>query len=163
MDVVIAKYKPQIYFDVGANEGGFFITWLTSGATTIHGFEPVPDMAEKAREKYRDDPRVHVHQVAVSDVKGRLENVNVYNTWSIAPFNSRRDVARDYRAKAPFSVDVITLDEVGVIPDFVKLDVDGYEYNVLKGMKNILLTRKPPIYFEFSFLIADFFIVLPLF
>ena len=46
----------------------------------------------------------------------------------------------------------LTLDEFIVLNkiskvDFIKLDVDGFEYNVLKGGINFLKDKKPPIFY----------------
>ena len=45
----------------------------------------------------------------------------------------------------------LTLDEFVIINkisnvDFIKLDVDGFEYDVLKGGMNFLKEKKPPIF-----------------
>jgi hypothetical protein len=34
--------------------------------------------------------------------------------------------------------------------DMIKIDVEGYEYEVLHGLKNTLLTKKPTLLLEFS-------------
>jgi FkbM family methyltransferase len=49
-------------------------------------------------------------------------------------------------------VEVPTIDreiEVGLpVPDFVKVDVERMEYDVLRGMENLLSTGKPWVYIE---------------
>lgn len=47
------------------------------------------------------------------------------------------------------TVDVVAVDEleIGQI-DFVKIDVEGFEYNVIKGMKNLLNQWRPIVYVE---------------
>lgn len=33
-------------------------------------------------------------------------------------------------------------------PDFVKIDVEGFEYNVLEGMRNTILLHRPTMFIE---------------
>lgn len=45
-------------------------------------------------------------------------------------------------------VDVITVDSLNVIPNFIKIDVEGMEYDVLKGGRKTILKHKPLIMIE---------------
>ena len=40
------------------------------------------------------------------------------------------------------------LKEKLIFPDFIKIDVEGLEYNVLNGMKNTLHEKKPKLFIE---------------
>ena len=45
--------------------------------------------------------------------------------------------------------DFVILNKISDV-DFIKLDVDGFEYNVLKGGLNFLKEKKPPIFMELA-------------
>lgn len=47
-------------------------------------------------------------------------------------------------------VDVITLDGLNIIPSFIKIDVEGMEFDVLKGAKKTIITHKPFVFIEES-------------
>src|SRR5690606_38609700 len=53
----------------------------------------------------------------------------------------------------PVRVPTTTLDaaiaDTGLVPDFVKIDVEGHEPEVLRGMQGVIARRRPIILFEF--------------
>jgi len=46
------------------------------------------------------------------------------------------------------SLDHLISSEKTPLPDFIKIDVEGFEFDVLKGMINILENKKPNLYIE---------------
>ena len=46
------------------------------------------------------------------------------------------------------AVEVITLDSLNLAPDFVKLDVEGWEYFALKGGEQTIRTHRPVVMLE---------------
>jgi hypothetical protein len=71
---------------------------------------------------------------------------------------------REYKVENPeleeLKVPLKTLDSI--IPtsskiDFIKIDVEGGEFNVIKGAKNILIKDKPTMIFEFGLGASDFY------
>jgi len=148
---------PTVIFDIGANEGGMIPSFLPV-ADEVHAFEPVPDMFAKLQSRYGEHPKVILNNVAVSDHNGIEKDMQVHFAWALLPAGSRRDleVALDYQGKPGFDMKLITLDDYcatsGVLPDFIKLDVDGYEFSVLKGAEKVIRAKRPPMLFEYSFL-----------
>ena len=47
------------------------------------------------------------------------------------------------------------VEQLGVEPDLVKIDVEGYEYEVLVGARRLLGERKPPICLELHLDLLD--------
>jgi len=37
---------------------------------------------------------------------------------------------------------------LGVVPDFIKLDIEGYEYEAIKGSTSFLTTHRPTLFLE---------------
>lgn len=46
------------------------------------------------------------------------------------------------------SIQVITVDELNLKPDFIKIDVEGMEYNVLKGACGTIMRNRPVVMIE---------------
>ena len=105
--------------------------------------------------------RVTVHQVAVSDQPGTMRFIRdhynrgasslVQNSKSIA-WSDTDELSDGYQE---ISVDVQTADTIaqtlsqGTV-DFVWMDVEGHETNVLLGFHKTIAQSKPAIYFEYN-------------
>lgn len=151
----LLKCKPSIIYDLGCNEGGWIGPFLEKGAK-VHAFEPVPDMAQKIRDRYGNNPGVIINQMAVSDSNNEIKDVNVFEAWCLLPNSCGRGKALEYNNKPSFNMASTTLDsyveKTGAVPQFVKVDVDGYELKVLKGGVNLFTKHRLPRLFEYSYL-----------
>lgn len=156
-DWCVQNAQVKIGLDIGANEGGYTASMLEHGMEKVHAFEPVPNMAAKLQNRFRNDPRVFCNAVGVSDYPGRLEGVTVLEAWTLGkPGLGGLSVCPDYKNTPPFSVDLVTIDDylAGTPVGVIKLDVDGYEHKVLAGAHRTLNRWRPPILCEFSCYIA---------
>lgn len=54
-----------------------------------------------------------------------------------------------------FSTPVIKLDELKLIPDLIKIDVEGYDIEVLRGLTQTITANRPAILVEFDSAIID--------
>jgi FkbM family methyltransferase len=155
--MLFEAYKVKNVLDVGANIGGFIPMWLEQGATTIHAVEPVPECYDQLVATYADDPRVHCHPLGVSSVPGKLTDVNIFNCWTLQP-EASTSLARalEFVGKPPFNVELTTIDDLLLRthfkPDFIKIDVDGYEPKALRGARDYIVSRRPLIMLELSYL-----------
>jgi len=145
---------PRLVFDLGANEGGVAEHYGRLGSR-VHAYEPVPVMFDRLSARVAPLPNVTPHRLGVSDVPGELKNVSVFNAWTLLPTASKRDRAIEFVGQDGFDCELTTIDieasEHG-IPDFIKIDVDGYELRVLKGAMETLSSSSPTILFEYSYL-----------
>ena len=156
-DWCVKHAKVKVGLDIGANEGGYTASMLEHGIEKVHAFEPVPDMAVKLQNRFRNDPRVFCNAVGVSDYPGRLEGITVLEAWTLGkPGDGGLSVCPTYKDAPPFSVDLVTIDDymAGTPVGVIKLDVDGYEHKVLAGAHRTLNIWRPPILCEFSTYIA---------
>jgi FkbM family methyltransferase len=142
----------SLCFDVGANVGERAKVLLSLGATVI-AVEPQPDCQEVLRALAAD--RLIVEPVALGDCEGRAEmhvstasvNSTLAEGWIERVRSTGRFGAHDWRQK--LTVPVVTLDsliERHGRPDFCKIDVEGYEAEVVAGLSQPL----PMLSFEFT-------------
>ena len=143
--------QAAIVFDVGANIGSTALFFASKNPRAqIFSFEPHPDTYQKARTNIQLNAfdKIHLFKQGLGDVKGSKK---LYQVIENNP-GMNRIMPGDYAY--PFTwVEIITLDdfcrEHGLSHiDFLKIDVEGFEYCVLTGGKNIISQSHPVIYLE---------------
>jgi FkbM family methyltransferase len=132
-------------FDVGANAGYFAILSRELGAT-VHAFEPNPVVRALLEQSVELGPGgIEVVPCACSDHAGTMP---LYLSDPGETGRSGLMVARDTWV----DVDVITLDEYArrthAYPQLVKIDVEGAEAGVIRGMSEMLRTVRPTLIIE---------------
>lgn len=134
--------KPNIIIDVGANVGQFAIASAKFFPnTSIHSFEPLPDCVMQLQKNVKSLNNIKVHPFALGDAEGEVEfHVNEHShSSSILPLaDSHRKAFPNAQEKETISVKVSTLDDVFnsielKSPILLKLDVQGYEAQTLRG------------------------------
>ena len=125
----------ETFVDVGSNAGVY--TVLASGVVKSKSicFEPLAETAERLKDQIyinRIESRVSIRNVGVADKKGTLVFTNNNDTTNKVCLTGENGNTT--------SVDVVTIDdEISVDTQCVlKIDVEGFEYNVIEGAKNIL-------------------------
>jgi FkbM family methyltransferase len=131
-------------FDVGANVGNRVKIFLSLGARVV-AIEPQEQCVKVLRNLYGENRRLTLVEKALGARQGQAEikvaNDDVISSMSPEWINAVRKSGRfsNYRWDAGRTVDVTTLDrlieEYG-IPAFVKIDVEGFEYEVVKGLSS---------------------------
>ncbi len=133
---------PKTVLDVGANVGQFAVAAakLFPGVR-VHSFEPVPEVARELEKNVSGLGNVAVHPFALGEERGEVSfHVNSHaHSSSVLPLTeAHRRAFPEARETAEISVGVSTLDDVfsGVDlrgPTLLKLDVQGYEPQTLRG------------------------------
>ena len=119
--------------DVGASIG-YYTILAAKRAKKVYAFEPLPFAYKRLTEnvKLNNYNNVVAFQVAVSNNPDkRLLNVPTIGI-------SGSTLGTLNTAKHTISVDTINLDSLNIQPALVKIDVEGAEVGVLRGMTNIL-------------------------
>lgn len=133
--------------DVGANTGDMLRDMLAHAPRGSHwAVEPIPEMAERLNRAF---PQVRVFHGALSDRPG-------WRTFYLVPEHPAWSgfEKQDYPPGAhprKIEVEVKRLDElVGPAApcDFVKIDVEGAELEVLRGARETLRRCRPVVLFE---------------
>jgi FkbM family methyltransferase len=130
--------RGDLVFDVGANYGEYSHVFLRLGAKVI-AMEPNPSCA-KVLARYRSKD-LTVRCQAVGDREGDITLFvgarSGHSTVSSEWMEKAMTTGADYRWKNTISVPMTTLDRLQLeygTPDFIKIDVEGYEASVLRGM-----------------------------
>jgi len=135
--------RGDLVFDVGAHFGKYAECFTSLGATVI-AIEPNPSCCDSLRRLARSRD-IHVENCAVGDQPGKLKLhicveypslSTVTNEWYEAAHNSPLQ-HRSAHWQEPIEVDVVTLDQLAArygLPAFVKIDVEGFDDHVLRGM-----------------------------
>ena len=150
--------KPGMTFlDVGAHYGYYTLlgSWLVGDTGQVHSFEPTPNSFEVLKINVEQKSNVFINQIAVSQEPGAL-TINDYGV-KFAGHNSLHRGRFDgnelnHINVVKHEVEVTTLDlytsERGLTPDFVKIDAESAEYEILQGMDELLTKTRPIISVE---------------
>ncbi|MDD3739262.1 MAG: FkbM family methyltransferase [Lentimicrobiaceae bacterium] len=149
--------------DVGCHKGEILDLMLSYAPDGKHyAFEPIPHMFNDLKNKYRN--KAEVFPYAISDNSGETVFQFVKNAPAYSGIKRRRyDITNPIIEE--INVELKTLDEI--IPSnekihLIKIDVEGGEFGVLKGAKNLLKTNKPIIIFECGKGASDYYGTSPL-
>lgn len=133
-----------VLVDGGAHVGRVIDRFLADFAEpTIHAFEPIPPLAQMLNQKYADRANVHIHCAALGASAGTVQfNVvgNVMSSSVLKPSDFANNLHGDAVAvKQTAALPQVRLDEVIDSPiDVLKLDLQGYELEALKGAERLL-------------------------
>ena len=144
-----AARRASLFADVGAYVGWYScLARRANPSLSVVVFEPDAANAQRAAQNLRRNPSsaelTHVRR-AVGACEQRV--------W-IAPREGRTMLNRIVKEATPegFSVEQTTLDqwcaEHGTTPDLVKIDVEGAEALVLRGMRRTIEAVRPTIFLE---------------
>jgi FkbM family methyltransferase len=129
-------------FDVGANYGWKTEVFLRLGARVI-AFEPQPECVREIEARLTPQPRLTIEETALGSELGQT-------TLYIMNHRTNSSLQKDWLGKQVGSIQVpiTTLEkmiEKHGVPQFCKIDVEGYELEVLKGLNQ----KIPIISFEY--------------
>ena len=138
----LVNLRPRTVLDIGANVGRFAITARKLFPDAhIYSFEPLPDCLIEAQRVMRGDRMFTGINLALGAERGQA----TFQRNGASPSSSFLPVTRTHTAAFPgtgqtteMTVDVDTLDEVAErlkleLPMLVKIDVQGFEDQVLRG------------------------------
>lgn len=134
--------KEDMFLDIGSNIGSYMI--LASGhvgARTI-AFEPIP-RTFRALQKNINENRIDILVKALNVGVGAKKGTLIF-TESFDTVNHVLSKAESNSYGNNIEVPVITIDETisgNEVPALVKIDVEGFETEVLKGMESTLSNR----------------------
>jgi FkbM family methyltransferase len=148
----LRRHQRPVVVDIGANIGVHTLRWAAGApGAHVHSFEPSPETrARLVRNVERNglQSSVTVEPLAVSDAPGQARFYHCRD----GAFSSLRDTGRQELADA-FDVEVTTLDAFAAtrpLDDLalVKIDVEGFEDQVIAGGRRTLESLRPDLFVE---------------
>ena len=157
-----------VVIDVGSHKGEYIDNILNNFETKkIYSFEPNPKILKILRKKFYNFQKVEIFDYGLGEIKrGEILNDNLES--SSTSINMLNKDSKYFKKKyfflnplkykkisVPIKIEVITLEDFFneqkiKIVDLLKIDTEGYEFKVLKGLgKHIAKVRF--IHFEHHF------------
>lgn len=145
--------KGNLCFDVGANMGSRTDTFSKLGAKVI-AIEPTQHCCQVLRNKFGTNPNVSLLQMALGAQTGKgtlhlanYHEVSTLSTLFIEQYShqEKHHILWDKTVQVPISTLDQLIQEYG-LPQFCKIDVEGYETEVLKGLSQPI----PYLSFEYN-------------
>jgi FkbM family methyltransferase len=150
VDLYGALLPPHaICFDVGANVGQKSEALLRAGAARVVAFEPNPRVVPELRARCGHWKNWTLVEAALGSAPG-------FATLYVREFHGQSGLLENWngRITGTYNVPVLTLDlaiQCFGRPSFCKIDVEGWELEVLKGLTQPL----PLLSFEFALIDQD--------
>jgi FkbM family methyltransferase len=140
-------FVPCSLIDVGANAGQFTAAALYQWpGLEVHAFEPLPKESKQLRENFAGQPNVHVENVAIGEDEGVAvlhRHVHSLSSSLLPATRAARErfswaVASDDIEVPVRRLDSLFSSEALPRPVLLKVDVQGFESQVLSGATSML-------------------------
>lgn len=155
---------PGCYADVGANQGqSIEAILLFKPGARVHSFEPNPSLAAMLKKRYQGHPRIFIHGYGLADAarsaplytpvyKGYVyDGLASLDRQSAAGWLSSNTLYRFQAKRLELRENVCRtkrLDDEGLDPIFIKVDVQGYEHEVVQGGLQTIRHYQPVLMIE---------------
>lgn len=138
----------NICLDIGANIGhhAIIMSQMVGQNGIVYAFEPIPFIRNQMIESIGLNAinNIQIIPEALSDTDGKMSlYINNDNVGSSSLVNTGSGTTIPVTLKKLDSYDFKHI-------DFIKIDVEGFEYNVLKGGEMTIASLHPKILFEYS-------------
>lgn len=149
-EAVEDEFEPVI-LDVGANIGHHSL-FASTIAKEVHSFEPYPKIHDKIKEKIEINniTNIIVHEFGLGS---RNEISHFYEplgcNTGMGSFISTDLNTNHLELPIKKGDEVINANNISKI-SFIKIDVEGFENEVLKGLQQTLINSRPIVFFEWS-------------
>ena len=145
----------KILVDVGSNVGSVTLPLAKLfNSSTIISIEPTNFAFSKLKKNLNLNPnlkkRIKLFNVFISDKKKKVNFV--HSSWDLKAKHKKHEIHLGTLKKTSNKIQSLSqlLKKIQKKIDFIKIDVDGYEIDVLRSGKKIINKYKPIIYFEFA-------------
>ena len=148
-----ASRQGGVLFDIGAHCGLISSLWCAAKpGNRVFSFEPSPALAQRLAE-IRDlnqfDTRMKVNQIGIGEANGTAGML----MDPVGGFVQSRQFEHTMWS-APKSIEVAiesiegAAARLGVIPNFIKMDIEGYEFEAIQGSASFLSQHRPTLFLE---------------
>jgi FkbM family methyltransferase len=149
----IARDPGGVLFDIGAHCGLVSTLWCAAKpGNRAFSFEPSPSLAlrlSEIRELNQFGDRMTVNQVGIGEVNGTatmlmdpvggfVQSSHFEHTMWSAPQS----------IEVPIETIQAAAERLNAIPNCVKIDIEGYEFEAIRGSSEFLVRHKPVLFLE---------------
>ena len=134
-------------FDIGVLWGGYSY-FLKTLAEQVHCFEPNKTNFAFLKKVFGNQNNIHLNNVAISSQEGEVILTipkNEPGNATIEPENPITNASN--LIQQPIATRTLTSSDYKNI-GFIKIDVEGHEFDVLKGAEDIIKNQKPNLLVE---------------
>jgi FkbM family methyltransferase len=138
--------KARVSLDIGAHKGVYSFAMLKH-SLAVHAFEPNPKMFDVLDSWARD--RVALHPCALSNVSGDADLLVPRRRSGYSNQGSSLSAVKVQGEHETVRVQATRLDDCGIDNvGFMKIDVEGFEHEVLEGAQALLARDRPNLLVE---------------
>ena len=135
----------DVVVDIGANLGYYALleSRIVGGSGIVYAIEPSPDNIDALKENIKLNGYTNIECFTIG-IGDKEEIAKMF----MSPHSNLNSLVIQKNKKTIGNIDIqiTTLDNFlkgKKQPDFIRMDVEGYEYNIIKGMKGLLNSKKP--------------------
>lgn len=148
---IFLKYVNEGFtvLDIGANIGvhTLFFSKIVGDSGKVIAFEPIKKIYEQLKKSIaiNDFKNIDLNNFALGNKEEEVEinivreNIGASSIYDNVDSNKKENISVKI-------LDNLNLPKI----DFIKIDVEGYEWNVIKGSKKLIEKDKPNIIFEYN-------------
>ena len=137
---------PETIIDIGSNKGQFILLMEKLFPNKmIYSFEPIKEMIDKQKKFFKYKKNIIFHNLALgSSITSKdFLITNRMDSSSFLKIAEDKNERKNYLIKEKRNIKISTLDSILLNekiyrPIFIKMDVQGYELEVLKGSNDLL-------------------------
>jgi len=149
---LLGNYK-SLFVDCGVNYGAYSIPISKKKNTTVISFDPSRRALSELKNniKLNNSKNIKYYNYGISDSVSKpffSDNLDNFKNSGEYSFTRLQTSYKVDTTTLDFFFKKINLNIYKII--IIKLDIEGYEFNALLGMKKILLNNNVIIFFEFS-------------
>lgn len=139
-------HPEKLSLDVGANKGIYSYAML-GHSSAVHAFEPHPKMFDMMTGYLGD--RITAHRTALSDKTGTAEMHLLKSSTGYSNLGGTLESRAEEHGYVAIEVEAKRLDDCGLDNiGFIKIDVEGFEMQVIAGATEVLKTQRPNLLVE---------------
>ena len=149
-DALNENTKNWVFIDIGANIGNHSI-YFADHVKEVHAFEPNTTVFRILKINSENKENINCYNYGFGDKEGKYQlNIDQNNLGaSFVDMDNKNKYKDDFQKSISINID--KLDNIlGNFSqaDLLKIDVEGFEENVIKGGKNFIKKFQPIILFE---------------
>ena len=151
----------DVIMDVGANVGLMSLQFAAKVPLgRVYSFEPTHYAFEKLKKNLSLNPeltsRIFPHQVFVSEKSGTNSSMVAFSSWKVDGTKTENDhtihlgTPKDTTGIPTISLDEFVLRNHISKINLIKIDTEGFEYEVLRGAEKVIVNFRPIIILEMT-------------